>query len=122
MLKQIGYLFAAGLVGGALGYWAMPKKEVVRTVEKQVDRVVTIIKRPDGTFEKVIVDKSKIVTDEKTKLNAARSKVNLSALVGTDLYKPVYGGHISKELLGPISVGAWGLTNATFGVSIGVNF
>lgn len=119
---MIKYCVASLAVGLALGYFAMPKKEVIKTVEKHVDRVVTIIKRPDGTYEKVIVDKSKIVTDEKTKLNAARPRVGLSALVGTDFSTPVYGFAVNKEFIGPITLGAWGLTNKTLGVSIGLNF
>lgn len=123
MVKYYLVTFAVGL---SLGYFLMPKKEVVKTVEKQVDRVVTVIRtiKPDGTIteEKVITDKSKIVTEDKTKLNTARSKVNISALVGTDFSKPVYGLHANKELLGPISVGVFGLTNKTVGLSVGLNF
>lgn len=117
---------AVFLVGGAIGYFLMPKKEVVKTVEKQVDRVVTVIKRPDGTIEKVTTDKSKINVDETTKLNSEHSKYSLSALVGVGS-EPKYGLHVSKELLGPVTVGAWGLagagvSNLQLGLSFGVNF
>jgi hypothetical protein len=104
----------------------MPKKEVTKTVEKQVDRVVTVVRtvKPDGTVteEKVVTDKSKIVKEDQLKLNVGRSKLSLSALAGTDLRSPVYGAHVSKEILGPVSVGIFGLTNGTFGASIGLNF
>ncbi len=119
-----GYLLAL-LVGAAFGYYAMPRKEITKTVEKQVDRVVTIITRPDGTKEEVTVDKSKITSEDNTKLNVGRSKLNLSALVGvqsSNLSSPVFGGHLSKEILGPISVGVWGLSSGAIGASMGLNF
>lgn len=119
---MIKYCVASLAVGLALGYFAMPKKEVIKVQEKYVDRVVTIIKRPDGTEEKVIVDKSKIVNNETVKTNIARPRVGLSALVGTDFNVPVYGIAVNKEFIGPITLGAWGLTNKTVGLSIGLNF
>ncbi len=119
---MVKYYLLTFVVGAAIGYYAMPRKEVIKTVEKQVDRVVTVIKRPDGTVEKVITDKSKIITEDSTKQNIGRSKVNLSALVGTDFTSPAYGLHVSKEFLGPITLGAWGLTNKTVGLSVGLNF
>lgn len=122
MIKNIAYALVIFLVGGALGYYMMPKKEIVRVVEKQVDRVVTVIKKPDGTVEKITVDKSKIISEDRTKVNVGRSKVNLSLLGGTDFSRPVYGLHVSKELIGPISVGLFGLTNKTVGLSLGINF
>ena len=51
--------------------------------------------------------------------------MNISALVGVDLpnsLKPLYGASFTKQFLGPISIGAWGLTNGTLGVSVGINF
>lgn len=58
------------------------------------------------------------------------SKVNISILAGTDLkfaFPPttstvIYGGHISKDFLGPISIGVWGLSNGTGGFSLGLSF
>jgi hypothetical protein len=126
MLKQIGYYGIVGLLGLALGYYLMPKKEVIKTVEKQVDRVITIIKRPDGTVEKVITDKSKISSNETTKINA-RSKYSLGVLVGTDFKGPQYGAYFNKEFLGPVTLGAFGtmspdLNRGNIGLSIGLNF
>lgn len=61
----------------------------------------------------------KTVTPQKT------STLNVSALAGTGLFSslnPVYGASITKELIGPITVGGFGLTNGVVGVSIGLNF
>ena len=35
---------------------------------------------------------------------------------------PAYGVSVTKEVLGPITVGAFGLTNGTLGLSVGVTF
>lgn len=125
-MKPILYLLVTFTVGLALGYFLMPKKEVTKTVEKQVDRVITIIKHPDGTEEKVITDKSKITNKESSK-DLIRSKYNLSALIGTDFKAPVYGLHVSKEFIGPITIGGWAtapqtLNNVNVGISLGLNF
>lgn len=53
-----------------------------------------------------------------------RSEVNISGLIASDLndIKPVYGLSVSKEIIGPITVGLFGFTNGTLGVSVGINF
>lgn len=56
---------------------------------------------------------------------AVRKTLNLSVLVGTstsNFGQPMYGLSVNKEVLGPITVGAYGLNNGTFGVSLGLNF
>lgn len=52
------------------------------------------------------------------------SYLNVSALAGLDVSKmrPVYGASVSKEMLGPITLGAFGMTNGLIGLSIGLNF
>ena len=56
--------------------------------------------------------------------NTGRTRI--SALAGfspfSDPHTPVYGGHVSTQLLGPINVGAFGLTNGTIGMSLGLDF
>lgn len=120
-MKTALYIALALLVGAACGYYLMPTKTVTQVVEKKVNRVITIVKRPDGTVEKVIKDNSVITTDTETKVKE-RSKLAISALAGTDLSKPIYGAAVSKEVLGPITIGIFGLSNASFGASVGLNF
>lgn len=64
-------------------------------------------------------------TDIKTDIKyTSQPRTNISGLVGIDFRtsKPVYGGSATRQILGPISVGVWGLSNASGGVSIGVSF
>lgn len=93
----------------------------------------TTTKTPDGgetitqTETKDTVTKTEETKDTDshvvTTITAA-PKVNLAGLAGIDFSKktPVYGASISKQLLGPVTLGVWGLTNSTIGVSIGLEF
>lgn len=48
----------------------------------------------------------------------------VGAMVGVDLGGPsvAYGAQIERRILGPIYVGAWGLSNGAGGVAIGIPF
>lgn len=101
------------------------------------DTTTVVVQSPDGktTTTTHIVDdantdsRTKTVDDaitrtqSRTETTYQGSKVTLSALGGLawDL-TPVYGVMASKELIGPIGVGAWGLTDRTFGVSLSLTF
>jgi len=108
------------------------KKEV-----KQDDHKKTVIvKTPDGTTTTTITDEDVVTTQDvkdtdqhvdATITAPKTSKLNVSALVGTPFtgpnpFQPVYGVSVTKEVLGPISVGVWALTNSTVGVSLGWDF
>ena len=122
------------------------KKVDTSTVDdkKQRHKKVTIteIVKPDGTKEVTTVitddtesdnkknttdttDISKSETDKKEVTNSA-SRVTISALGGASLSfgsNPlIYGASISKPVLGPLTLGVWGLSNATGGLSIGLTF
>lgn len=104
---------------------------------------VTVITKPDGTKEvthefthdedtsrKSSSNTSETVakTDKEEKdITYKGSKLTLSALAGAKVnfsepLTPAYGGMIQKEVLGPISVGAFGFSNGMAGVSVGVSF
>lgn len=127
----------------AFGRYSAPVTPTVKTHEitntsesmkkdQDTHKKISITKKPDGT---VITDIT-VDTDTKTDANKntdlkldqtvtppKRSTLNVSALGGYDFRKgPVYGGSVSKEVLGPITIGGFGLTNGTVGVSIGLNF
>jgi uncharacterized protein YejL (UPF0352 family) len=81
--------------------------------------------------EKVV---EKIVTQTETKKDrdlvrvkeTRRTPVNLSLLAGKPLGNIVnaeytFGLHASKQLLGPLSLGVWGTTDKTIGLSLGVS-
>ncbi len=126
--------------------------EVVKTKEvsatdkkKKSKKKIVIVENtsPDGKKEKtttitddtVTTDKSKEVstsdssksTESRKEVTRDTSKVTLSFLAGAqfttgDGLPLVYGGSITKPILGPITLGVWGLTNATGGFSLGLTF
>lgn len=139
------------LTAFASGRWLAPTKVVteIKTVEverKETDEekkkhqtiIITETKHPDGTVTKVTkivnntketkheTDDTRKETDDKKIVERSQSSLHLSALGGVQLSNGipnmVYGGHISKEIIGPISIGIFGFTNSTFGASIGLSF
>lgn len=72
------------------------------TSDKQIDKSVS----------------SQTVTPSK-KLNVSL----LASVSGQHLGDPpAYGVSVSKEIIGPVTAGVWGMSNGTLGVSIGLNF
>lgn len=111
--------------------------------DKHKETVVVEVVKPDGTKEtttKIVEDNNKNtktaekdITDKDIKTESLTirgdSKVTLSLLGGAPLqFNPnspqfvIYGGSITKPVLGPLTVGVWGLSNSTFGGSIGWTF
>lgn len=108
--------------------------------KKHVTTIKTEETRPDGTkfvttkteentdtnrssTTKENTEKSK--TEERSKLvESGAGKVNLSALGGLDVFNltkpPVFGAHATKAFLGPFTLGVWGLSNGTGGLSLGL--
>jgi hypothetical protein len=93
--------------------------KTIITVKEDVsnDKTNTDDKKSDDTF--TTVDKTKEVTKE-------TSKLKLSALAGVNVTNVsggfVYGGEVSKDILGPISIGIFGMSNGVAGCSIGISF
>ena len=50
--------------------------------------------------------------------------LSLSLLGGIDIHDPTptYGISVTRSVIGPVTIGLWGLNNGTVGGSIGVNF
>ncbi len=114
---------------------------------KKLRTVITEITRPDGTKEKTtrMTEVSSITkntdTDKKTHEETEKethktesklvenkhSSLTISALAGLDIMnlgspqKLIYGGHIQKSLLGPIGIGAFGMTNGVGGMSLSLS-
>lgn len=108
---------------------AVVTKEVEK--EKQQDKhKVTVITKKNGEETTTITEDTKTHTDTnsldivKEITQGKSSMINISGLAGMDINskQPVYGLSASKEFLGPVTLGAFFLTNKTVGVSIGVNF
>lgn len=115
-------------------------KNVDEVKNKHKKTIVKTIRKPDGSSEttKTITDESTSdkKTDQKTDTDAHKAvdtdvtqergnaKLNLSALGGYSLTssKFIYGLSVTKSILGPITGGIWGLSQPSFGLSLGLNF
>lgn len=126
--------------------------EVIKTVtvkqtakRKRVHKhtVVTETTRPDGTVEKrtevvfdsdfnkdttnhVAVDQSK-KSDTKSETTRVGSRLNISLLAGAPvswqgLGNFTYGVHVSRDIIGPFSLGAFGFSTGLVGISAGLTF
>lgn len=95
--------------------------QTTTTTTKNKDGSITIVKTQDKTSE------TKTQEEVKKEIKVVvSSKVSIAALVVVDTanYKRgvVYGLHVQKQVLGPINLGAFGLTNGVIGLSAGVSF
>ncbi len=106
-----------------------------KDVHKETTTTTTVL--PDGTKKEVttVVEDTKTVkrVDKKTetviqevKVPVYQDKVNISLLAGVSKGSTVnpliFGASVTKPILGPITVGIWGFTDLSCGVSIGVQF
>lgn len=104
----------------------------------------TTTTKPDGTVTKTreFIDKSTVVKDDQTNTNSQTNSttnsttqtttINSSGYKGStkllvarnlnNLSEDIYGLEVDKKLLGPITVGAFGLTDKTLGLALGLNF
>lgn len=107
---------------------------------KRKETTITETVKPDGTKEvttKIIEDtvkedKSKVAKveadtkkeDTVKDIKKESGRVDISALAGYDFNKGqmTYGASVSRPILGPITLGAWGLVNGTVGMSAGLQF
>ena len=106
-------------------------KVVDTTKDQETNKNTIIVKHPDGTETITINEDTKTKTKEEARTDAhveitpaPRKTLNVSALAGVDIRQKsaVYGVAVNKEVLGSITVGVWGFTNGTVGVSVGVSF
>lgn len=119
------------VVGFAVGRYSIKPQDQTskstNTVQQNTHETIVRVKEPGGkTTTTVTIDKNLHAEDvkETAKASQPRLKFNVSGLVGTDIHTlmPVYGVSVNKELLGPITIGVYGLTTGMVGLSIGVNF
>lgn len=124
----LAVLAALALGYGAGRYLQPPKiqeKIVTKTVEKRDIKVVTrTIVKKDGTTEvtKVETDKTTTDTATKTEIKLKPELYKVEAMAGLDHGVAIYGASVSKKFIWNISLGAFGLTNGTFGLTTGVSF
>lgn len=60
-------------------------------------------------------------------ISRSTSRFTISALAGAPIslggaVAPIYGGQLYRDVLGPVGIGVWYLSNNTGGLSIGVSF
>jgi mannose/fructose-specific phosphotransferase system component IIA len=126
------------IVSYATGRYMSPEKiktevktvEVEKVVTKVEHKTVKIKENKDGSKETIIVTDSRagsttnIRSQDKTKELTVRDKINVSLLAGNSLpiSAPIFGASVQKNFIGPITLGAWVLTNKTGGLSVGLNF
>ncbi len=84
----------------------------------------TTIEDSNRQSDRTSVTDSKKTETDKTEIVKSSSHLVVSALLGADFSNStqVYGASATKNLIGPITLGAWGLSNATGGFSIGLSF
>lgn len=102
------------------------EKEVVKTEYK----TVRIKENKDGSKETVIISESN--SQEKAKQKSSEEKKEIikngstyvSVLLGGASTVPHlnYGLSVQRDVLGPFTIGVWGLTNANLGASVGLRF
>lgn len=133
---KIGIVLTLSALSFAFGRYSVKEKvvtvtkEVIKEKEQDKHRVTVITKKPSGEETTTITEDTKTQTDTKsldiTKEVDQGKKVmtNISALAGIDFNtkKEAYGLSASREFLGPVTIGAYGMTNGIVGISIGVNF
>jgi len=131
----VALVFAIGLGVGRYSNDrpASETRKVVSDVQKEQDKVTekktTIVKEPTGKTVTTIVEETHTVAKQETKTKSqdtikASPQLQVSVLAGIDLKTglPTYGVAASKQFIGPITLGVFGLTNRTVGVSIGMTF
>lgn len=114
-------IFLAGFLTSK--YYYKDRNNTETTDEHTKTKIIRITD-PDGTKKEIITidehDKSKTKT-------VVTPKTNVSLLIVKDYSKhdnsgPEYGVSMTREVLGPVTIGVFGLTNKTIGISIGYNF
>lgn len=129
MKITIGALVLGTLAGAISGYYLgeyMKPPQTVKTITKVETHTRTVtVKSPDGTTKTETTTDTN--TDSKTQVKIKANKtVNVSGLVANDfsnsIPKILYGVIVTKQLIGPTTIGGFALTNGVVGVSLGWGF
>lgn len=91
------------------------KETVTKTVENSTTKKKTDAEKTDATSTE---------TKTSTEVVRAGSQITVAALMGTNLNlgSITYGGIVSRPILGPITMGVFGLQPGVFGLAIGLTF
>jgi hypothetical protein len=138
-MKKVIVAFILGMLVGA--WIADQQKTVIKNdvkieqiedhVETKENKVVVEKIKPDGVIiRKIVYVKN---TESTTKKDVAETKKEVidrtkhwyaGVLAGTSFASatPVFGAQVSRHILGPVSIGAFALTNGNFGATLGMSF
>lgn len=102
------------------------QKEVVKPDgTKEIDTTTTEDADQSNKNQSETVAKTNQSQDQEKEVVKGGGRLSLSLLGGVDLHdvgSPLLGLSVTKSILGPITVGAWGLNNNTLGISVGLDF
>lgn len=127
------------IIAFAWGRYSAPTKVETKTITVEVEKTKVVEKKvivekvnPDGSKTTVTTVDTNTETQTDTNTNSTtvkenkKSTLNVYAMGGLDVTNPangfIVGAHVSKQLLGPVSIGLFGFTNKTAGVSVGFSF
>jgi len=143
MTKRNITILSIVLIAGAFyaGRYMAPTKIETKTVMVEVEKkhedtktneVKVEIIKPDGTRTITTNTKTETKTDieknsrvdSNTIVEHKSQGTNINILAGVDILNPklVYGGHITRDIFGPFSIGIFGFTNGLAGASVGFRF
>ena len=144
---KISIVAGAIILAAVIGRYTAPEKVRVETKTVTVEKVVTNtethkkttttdVVKPDGAHEIVTVATDDTNVHQTDNVNASTSavaettrgysKTTLAVLGGlkplSPSEPPVFGGIVTRPILGPITVGVWGMSTGTFGAAFGLTF
>lgn len=99
----------------------------VRTIKEPSGVVTTesVVETTVSAHTDSIVQATDSVHDTSVTISKSNApKTNISALASVDFkeFKPIYGVSVSKEVLGPVTIGLFGFSSGMLGISVGVSF
>lgn len=135
-IKGLSVLFILLALAFASGRYSVKSPAITKTTqtetnterEKHKETETVTEKRPDGsetTRTRIIEDtntRRKNETDTTVKIEPPKPMLNVSALGAYKDGELAYGLSVTKQFVGPVTAGIFGLNNGTIGLSIGVNF
>lgn len=118
--------FVVGALGAKMLFPTVKEKTVEIETEKVVKDVQTVIKvvtRPDGTKEEVttILDKSRENKESKSVKLISKPEWHISAN-GTVSSNPIYGLQVERRIVGDVFAGVGYNTDNKITVSVGIEF
>lgn len=108
------------IIGAVAVICYMPQNEAKTVIKDHIVTVIKHIKSPDGTETT-----TETRTEDKTKKVTVPKERPWHISVGqtiTDISKPIYKIEVSRDILGPISIGIYGTSDKSAGVSLGISF